>query len=155
MLAISHIDCSQLISRFDSYQLQLGLPDRRPWIQRQISSTKLRKPLWTPLVHHSNYAARILYCISVVFFTFLEIIKHTMPKILIFSSIFYIRMTIQKFTNFDKFFFFLKTLLYDSCRNTIVLNEVKGNWILLEPAYGKHQTNFFANPIFIGLFKSA
>ena len=46
-----------------------------------------------------------------------------MPKILLFSS-FYIKMTTPKFTNFDKFFFLKHS--YDSCHNTIVLNEVKG-----------------------------
>ena len=35
-------------------------------------------------------------------FTFLEIIKHNMLKML-FSSIFNIKMVTQKFTNFDKF----------------------------------------------------
>ena len=30
--------------------------------------------------------------------------------------------------------------------NKIVLNEVKDNYTLLEPSYGKNQTNFLANP---------
>ena len=37
-------------------------------------------------------------------YTSLEIIKHNMLKMLLFSSIFTIKMVTQKFTNFDKFF---------------------------------------------------
>ena len=32
--------------------------------------------------------------------------------------------------------------------NKIVLNEVKGNQVLLEPSYRKHQMTFIANPIY-------
>ena len=62
-------------------------------------------------------------------FTFLEIIKHNMPKMLLFSSIFNIKMATQKVTKFDKSVF-LNACYYDSCHiqsNKVVSNEVKDN----------------------------
>ena len=58
----------------------------------------------------SLYTAQICFCI----FTFLEIINHNMPKC-VFSSIFSIKMTTQKFT----ILIFLNVCWYDSCHNTM------------------------------------
>ena len=51
-----NIDCSQLMSRFDPYQLQLVF--LWPWsiIQRELSSTKLCKPLLTYSISHSTFS---------------------------------------------------------------------------------------------------
>ena len=68
------------------------------------------------------------FCAFPCIFTFLEIVKHSMLKMLLFSSIFNIKMATQKFTNFDKSF--LNARRYDSCHiqsNKIVSNEVKDN----------------------------
>ena len=80
----------------------------RPWsiVQQEISRTKLRKPLLTHSISHSTFSihrTNLFVCFSCVF-TFLEIMKHNMPKMLLFSSIFSIKMATQKFTNFDVFF---------------------------------------------------
>ena len=50
-----NIDCCQLMSRFDLYQLQLVYPT---WsiVQREISSTKFHKPLLTYLISHSTFS---------------------------------------------------------------------------------------------------
>ena len=78
-------------------------------IQQEISSMKLHKPLLTHSVNHfsihfsipSPYTAQIFFLHFCCIFTLLEIIQHNM---LLFSSIFNIKMATQKFTNFDKFF---------------------------------------------------
>ena len=75
-------------------------------VQREIFSTKLRKPLLTCSISHSTFSihcTNLFLCFSCVF-TFLEIIKHNMPKCCFFSSIFNIKMATQKSTNFDVFF---------------------------------------------------
>ena len=94
-------------------------------IQQEISSMKLRKPLLThSIINHfsihfsipSPYTAQIFFFFFLHFcciFTFLEIIQHNM---LLFPSIFNIKMATQKFTNFDKFF---NVCWYDSHHNTI------------------------------------
>ena len=74
-------------------------------VRWEISSTKLRKPLWTGLISYSTFSTHCtnLFLWFSCVFTFLEIIKHNMPKIL-FSFIFNIKMATQKFINFDFFF---------------------------------------------------
>ena len=77
-----NIDHSQLMSQFDSYQLQLVYPT----MEWEISSMKLRKPLLTHSISHSIFS---IHCTNVFLyfscvFTFLEIIKHDMPKMLLF-----------------------------------------------------------------------
>ena len=81
-----NVDCSQLISRFDRYQLQLVYLTVEI-VQREISSSKLRKPLLTCSISHSTFS---IHCTNLFLrfscvFTFLEIIKHNMPKMLLFS----------------------------------------------------------------------
>ena len=78
-------------------------------IQQEISIMKLPKPPLTYLISHSTFST---HCTNLFFyfsciFTFLEVIKHNMPKMLLiclFSSNFNIKMVTQKFTSFDKFF---------------------------------------------------
>ena len=64
----------------------------------------------------SPYTAQIFFFflyISVEFLTFLEVMKHSMPKnVAFFPSIFNIKMATQKFANFDKFFFFKAVLTW-------------------------------------------
>ena len=70
--------------------------------------------IWS-VTERSSYTAWIFFALSVVL-TFLEIIKHNISKLLLFSHIFNIKMATQKFTNFDKLF---NACWYDSCHNTI------------------------------------
>ena len=70
----------------------------------------------------SSHTAHIFFffLVSVVIFTFLEIIKHNMLKCYFFPAPFNIKMATQKFINFDKF---LKNACwYYSCHNTIQQN---------------------------------
>ena len=77
---------SQLMSQFDHYQLQLVYPTVEQ-IQREISSTKLLKPLLTHSVSHSPFS---ILCTNLFFFflhfscifSFLEIIRHNMLNML-------------------------------------------------------------------------
>ena len=56
-------------------------------------------------VTESSYTAQIFYFLYFsCFFTLLEIIKHNVLKMLLFSSIFNIKIAKQKLTNFDNFF---------------------------------------------------
>ena len=73
-------------------------------IQQEISSMKLHKPLLThsitspytsPYLLHTLHKSFFLHFCCI--FTFLEITQHNM---LLFSSIFNIKMATQKFTNF-------------------------------------------------------
>ena len=101
-----------------------------PWsiVQREISSAKLHKSLLTCSICHSAFlhCTNLFVCFSCVF-TLLEIMKHNMPKMLPFSSIFNIKMS----TKIHQFWcFFLHACWYDSCHiqsNKIVSNEVKDN----------------------------
>ena len=92
----------------------------QPWsiIQREISSTKLRKPLLTRPISHSTF---FIYCTNFLrfscVFTFLEIIKHNTPKILLFlpSSILkWLHKTSTILISFS-----LNERWYDSCHDTI------------------------------------
>ena len=62
-------------------------------------------------------------------FTFLEIIKHNMPKMLLFSNILHFgKMATQKFTNFDEFFLMHTDMTVVTIQsNKIVSKEVKNN----------------------------
>ena len=72
-------------------------------VQREISSTKLCKPLLTHLISHSTFSIHCtnLFVYFSCFFTFLPIICR---KCCFFPSIFNIKMSTQKCTNFDVFF---------------------------------------------------
>ena len=122
-----NIDYSQLMSRFDRYQLQLVHPNMEHGpvikIQHETSQTNFD----TALCHStfSIHCTNLFLHFSCVF-TFLEIIKHNMPKMLLFflpSSIF---KWLHK--NSPMLIFFLNARWYDNCHiqsNKIVSNEVK------------------------------
>ena len=69
-----------------------------------------------------------------------------MPKCCIFSSIFNIKRTTQKFTNFDNFFMHADMEAVTIQFNKIVLNEVKDNEALPEPSYRKKKIEVFGQP---------
>ena len=71
--------------------------------QNVNSTKKLHKPLKTRSISHSTFSINCTNCFlrfSCVF-TFLETIKHSMPKMLHISFIFNVKMAAQKFTNYD------------------------------------------------------
>ena len=63
-------------------------------------------------------------------------------------------MATQKFTNFDKFFFFMYTdmtavtITIKKKKTHLISNEVKNNLAVLEPSYGKKQMRLLAKPVF-------
>ena len=65
-------------------------------VQWKISSTKLCKPVLTRSISHSTFSIQCtnLFVRFSCIFTFLEIIKHNMLKMLLFSSIFNIKMAV-------------------------------------------------------------
>ena len=103
-----------------------------PWssVQREISSTKLCKPLLIRSISLSTFS---VHCTNLFLrfgcvFTFLEIIKHNMPKMLLFSSIFNIKRLHKNSPTLISLF--LNAHGYDSCHiqsNKTVSNEVKDN----------------------------
>ena len=102
-----NVDCSQLMSWFDHYQLQLVYPTVEHCPARNLQHKTLQTTFDTfsqslHLLHilHKSFVCLFSSCI----FAFFEIIKHNMPKMLLFSSIFSIKMTTQKFINFGNFF---------------------------------------------------
>ena len=71
--------------------------------QQEISSQNLYKPLLTHSISHSTFS---IHWTNLFFFQlhfYLSWIKHNILKMLLFSSIFNIKMATQKFTNFDFF----------------------------------------------------
>ena len=62
---------------------------------------------------------------------------------LLFASIFNVKMSTQKFIILKKKHADMTAVTIQS--NRIVSNEVKDNYALLEPSYGKNQMNFLAN----------
>ena len=98
-------DCSQLKSRFDRYQLQLVnlTTEHCPARNLQHETLETTFDMFDQSQHRLHILHKSFLCFSCIF-TFLEIIKRNMPKMLLFSSIFNIKIVTQKFTNFDKFF---------------------------------------------------
>ena len=97
--------CSQLMSRFDCYQLQLVYPAMEHCPARNLQHDTSQTTFDTfdesqNLLHTLHHLFLGFSCV----FTFLEIIKHTMSKLLLFFFHQYYKMATQKFTNFDKFF---------------------------------------------------
>ena len=81
---------------------------QRSTVQREIFSMKFHKLLLTQLISRSTFSTlhRFLFFFFLHFscvFTFLEIIKCNMPKMLHFPSTFNIKMVTLKFINFDTF----------------------------------------------------
>ena len=106
-------------------------------VHLETFSLKLHKPLLTHSISHSTFSIHCTkHFLHFSCVTFPEIIKHNMPKSLLFSSIVNIQMATQKFTPFE----FLKNARYENCHNMsnkIVSNEVKDNKVLLELSFGK------------------
>ena len=79
-------------------------PHSKELLGQNVNSTKkLHKPLKTRSISHSTFSINCTNCFlrfSCVF-TFLETIKHSMPKMLHISFIFNVKMAAQKFTNYD------------------------------------------------------
>ena len=96
-----NIYCSQLISWFDHHQLQLLYSIMEDCPVRNFQ-TKLHKPLLTHLISYSTFFIQGSLHFSFIF-TFLEIIKYNMMKVLLFSSTLNLKLAIQQFTNFGKF----------------------------------------------------
>ena len=80
-----NVDCFQLLFWCDCHQLNWSTL-RWSIVQQEISSTKLHKP---PLTHSISHSTFSIYCTNLFLhfscvFTFLEITKHNMPKMLLF-----------------------------------------------------------------------
>ena len=89
-----NIDFSQLMSRFDRCQLQLVYQTMGHRPERNLQHETLK-----PTSDMSDQSQHLLHTLHKSFFlhfscifTFLEIIKHNMRKMLLFSSIFNIKM---------------------------------------------------------------
>ena len=103
---LSHnVDCSQLMSWFHCYQLQLVY-----LTVEQRSARNLWHKTSQTTFDMFDQSQHLLYTLQKSFFVFQLcfyfswVIKCNMPKCCIFSSIFNIKMAPQKFTNFAKFF---------------------------------------------------
>ena len=104
-----NVDCSQFMSRFDRYQLQLVYPTVEHRLERNLQHETSQTTFDVFSHSISPYTAQISFlCFSFVS-TFLEIINHNMLKM--FSSIFNFKMATQKFNNF----FFLAPLGLHCC----------------------------------------
>ena len=110
--------CSQLISQFDHHQHQLAYPTVAYCPVRNLQLKTLQTAFHTfhQSQHLPTHCTHLFLHFSCVF-TFLEIIKHMMPRMLLFF-IFNIKIAIQKFTNFDVF---LKACWCDSSHNNFNL----------------------------------
>ena len=146
MSAISHLVWHSLFSinvsiNWDiNYQLQLVCPTRDHCPMRNLQhETSNTFDTFDQSWHlpHTLHKSFFFFCI----FNFLEIMKHNMPKCLIFSSIFNIKMNVKIHQ------FFLNACWYDSCftiqSNEIILNGVKDNWELVEPSYKEKNKQTF------------
>ena len=148
-----NVDCSQLMFwmfLIDLITINFNCSTRL-WsiIQREIASVKLRKPLLTHSISHSifTHCTSLFFCFSCVL-TFLEIIKHNMLKMCVFSSIFNIKMATQIFTNFDKNFLMHTDMTAVTIQsNKIVSSELKTTKCYWSHLMKKNQTNFLANPV--------
>ena len=103
---------------------------------------KLCTPLLTHSISHSTFSihhANLFLCFSCVF-SFLEVIKYNMPRMLLFPSIFYIKMATQKspILMFFKKCTDMTAVTIQS--NKIVSKEVKDNWVLWSHLNGKKWT---------------
>ena len=122
-------------------------PYSRELFGQNVNSTrKLHKLLLIHSISHSTFSIHCtnLYLYFSCIFTFLEIIKHHLPKDSVFSPIFSIQMAAQKFKNFDKFFIMHADITAVTIQsNKIVLNEIKDNQALLGPPYRKKTNKLF------------
>ena len=99
----NNIDCSQLMSWFDLYRLQLA------YLTVEYHPVKyLQHGIWQTILDILDQSQNLLHTLHTSLFLFQLCFylswKPKYAKMLLFSSIFNIKMTTQKFTNFDKFF---------------------------------------------------
>ena len=99
-----NVDYSQLMSRFVCYQLPLVYPtvEHRPARNLQHETSQTTCDMFDQSQQFLHKLHKAFLCFSCVF-SFLELIKHNMPKMLLFF-IFNIKMATQKFSNFILFF---------------------------------------------------
>ena len=135
--------------RFDHYQLQQDYPTMGH--HPANLQHKLHKPLLTRSIRHSTffiYYTNLFYFLHFnCVFTFLEIIKHKCVENVAFSFILNIKMAI----NNSPISIFLKKMYTNTAAvtiqsNKIVSNEVKDNWVLLEPSHGEGLNELFGQP---------
>ena len=137
-LARCNVDCSQLMSWSNCYQLQLVYPTLEHCPVKNLQHET---------VNHFWHAQHKSFLHFSCIFMFLVAIKRNLPKMLLFSSLLNIKMTTQKVTNFDTFFKMhthMTAVMIQS--NKIVSNEVK------DKHYSRHLMekkgmNSLANPI--------
>ena len=94
------VDCSQIMTRFALYQLQLVYPamEHCPGRNPQHKTSQTTFDTFDQSQHFLHTLHKSL-CFSCAF-TFLEIMKHNIPECCIFSSIFNIKMVTQKIHQF-------------------------------------------------------
>ena len=102
-----NVDCSQLMSWFDRYQLQLVYLTREHGPGRNLQQETLQTSfnLFNQSQHlrHTREKSFLFWCFSCVY-TFLEIIEHTIPQMLLLLFHLENWSGYTKFTNFDFFF---------------------------------------------------
>ena len=124
-----NVDCSQLMSWFDRYQLQLVYPTREHGPGRNLQQETLQTSfdLFNQSQHlrHTREKSFLFWCFSCVY-TFLEIIEHTIPQMLLLLFHLENWSGYTKFTNFDFFFLMHADMMAVTKQsNKVVLNEVK------------------------------
>ena len=79
-----NVNCSQSLSSFDHYQLQLVYLTTEHCPVRNFQHETLQTTFTGSVTVPSQYTAKTFYCISVAFLMFLKIIKHNKPKMFVF-----------------------------------------------------------------------
>ena len=149
-----NVDCSQLMSWLDRCQLRLVSPteEHRPArnLQHETSQTTL-----TCSICHSTFSTHCTSFFVHLSCVFLEKLKHNMLKILCFIPSLILKWLHKNSPVLTSFFFNVHWC--DSCHvqsTKIVLNEVKDDWLQLQPPMGENQTNFLANPVIFSVYIS-
>ena len=98
------VDCSQVLTQLYCYHVQQVYPtmEHHPTKNHSQETSQNALDMFNQS-QHLFYTLQKSLCFAYIF-TFLEIIKHTMTKCCFFSSIFNIKMAIQKSTNFVNIF---------------------------------------------------
>ena len=86
-----------------SLSVSIDLPDHGAARNLQHATSQTTFDTFDQSQHLLHTLHKSFFAFSCIF-TFLEIIKRNMPKMLLFSSTFNIKMATQKFNDFDKFF---------------------------------------------------
>ena len=119
-----NVDCSQLMSWFDRYQLQLVYLTREHGPGRNLQQETLQTSF--NLFNQSQNFAKHHILNRASTFIFLEIIEHTIPQMLLLLFHLENWSGYTKFTNFDFFFLMHADMMAVTKQsNKVVLNEVK------------------------------